>query len=216
MIYLTSDLHFDHKNILEYEPKRREALGETIEEHDAAIIKRINSRVSEDDILIILGDFSLGSGSSIKKYRDLILCKSVWLIVGNHDKHSISHYYRCGFSVVCYEVVLKVAGELVRLRHHPYRKPWYRVLFPWQYKERDRAKRPIDLGQFLAHGHTHSRQATKVIKRMINVGLDLNKYYPISLRDLESMVAKVKEQEKSAKENLCLRFLKSIKNLPLR
>lgn len=199
MIYFTSDTHFGHANILEYEPKRI-ALGDTIEKHDDALLKRINSRVKEDDILIILGDFGFCSGEAIRYYREQIKCKTVILILGNHDKHSITYFYRCGFTTVCYEMVLKIGGEFVRLRHHPYRKPWYKCFLPWQYKEKDRNKRPVNHGSWLLHGHTHSRQAHLVQGKQINVGVDLNKFYPISTREIESIISR--EKAKRNKETL--------------
>ena len=190
MIYFVGDPHWGHTNILQFAPKRKEVLGETIELHDAALLKRINSSVNKpDDILIIVGDFSLGH--RIHEYRDKITCRNVWLIIGNHDKNSVSHYYKCGFSVVCYEMTLKIAGEYVRIRHHPYRKPWYKIIFPWQWRERDRKKRPTNHGSWLIHGHTH-QQASAVQRKQINVGVDLNKYYPVSIRDIESIIARAK------------------------
>ena len=201
MIWVTSDLHFGHVQILlEYEPKRKEVLGGTIEEHDEALIRRINSKVKPDDILIILGDFSLSSGTAVRDYRARIHCKNVQIAIGNHDKHSQSFYHNAGFSVVCYEMTLKICKEYVRLRHHPYRKPWWKAIFPWQYKERDRKKRPIDRGGFLLHGHVHSRQAQRVIRRKINVGVDMNNYYPLSMKEIEKIVSQTKEKEKKTKK----------------
>lgn len=200
MIWVTSDLHFGHMQIVKYEPKRKEVLGETIAEHDETLLKRINSKVKPDDILIILGDFSLSSGQVVRDYRARIHCKNVQLVVGNHDKHSQSFYQNAGFSVVCYEMTLKICTEYVRLRHHPYRKPWWRTIFPWQYKERDRNKRPINRGGFLLHGHVHSRQAQRIIGRRINVGVDMNNYYPLSMKDLEKLISQTKEKEKKAKK----------------
>jgi calcineurin-like phosphoesterase family protein len=213
MIYLTSDTHFGHVNILTYEPKRKEQLGETIELHDANLLNRINSRVRPEDTLFILGDFSLESGGAVARYRAQLKCKTVILVMGNHDKSTITHYYKSGFSVVCYELILKIANEYVRLRHHPYRKPWYKVIFPWQYKEKDRKKRPADRDGFLLHGHIHSGGhkdgAWKVTRKMINVGVDVWNYYPVSIREIESLIAK--EKQKKIKE--LPKYLKWLKYL---
>jgi len=203
MIWITSDPHWGHIQILQYEPKRQGVLGSTIEEHDEALFKRINSKVKPDDILIIIGDFSLSSGTAVRNYRARINCKNVQLVLGNHDKHTQSYYHSAGFSVVCYEMTLKIAKEYVRIRHHPYRKPWWKTIFPWQYKERDRRKRPVDRGGFLLHGHSHSRQATRVLGRRINVGVDMNNYYPLSMKDIEKIISQIKEKEKKKqKENV--------------
>jgi calcineurin-like phosphoesterase family protein len=193
MIHFLSDPHFGHTRILEFEPRRREVLGATIEEHDEALLKRINSRVRPEDVLIITGDFSMDSW--IRHYRDKIACRTVHLVLGNHDKKSVTYYYSCGFQMVCTEKVMKIANEYVRIRHHPYRKPWWRTAFPWQWKEKDRIKRPRDLGGFLLHGHTHSHGA-RINGRQINVGVDFNNYYPVSMREIESIMSKIKSEEK--------------------
>jgi calcineurin-like phosphoesterase family protein len=196
MLYILSDPHFGHINILKYEPNRVHKLGATIDEHDKNLLARINARVKENDTLVIAGDFCLNS--DIKKYREQIICKNVVLVMGNHDKVSPIQYYNCGFSLVCYELVLKIAGEMVRVRHHPYKKPWYKTFFFWQYKEKDSLKRPKDRGHFLIHGHIHSgghnEGAWKVFKRQINIGVDVRDYYPVSLKELESIIQKEKSK----------------------
>lgn len=205
MIYFTSDLHLGHDQILTYEPRRQIVLGTTITEHDTNIIARINSKVKPDDVLFILGDFCLSHKNRIKTYRQQIQCRTVILVMGNHDKRL--DYYECGFQTFCYEMLIRVAGDLVRLRHHPYRKPIYKTVFPWQYKEKDRNKRPKDTGHTLLHGHIHSgnhrvSKAWNVHGRQINVGVDCNKYFPISLREVESLIAK----EKANNENRQRRY----------
>lgn len=50
--WLTSDLHFWHKNICKYCNRP----FETIEQMNKEIINRYNSVVSEDDTVFILGD----------------------------------------------------------------------------------------------------------------------------------------------------------------
>ena len=199
MIYFTSDFHFNHTQILEYEPRRKEVLGTTIAEHDENLIKRINSRAREHDTLIIVGDLGLSKFSDIKACVDKLVCRHKIMVLGNHDKLSYGQTNRLGFSWVCYETKLKIAGEYVRICHHPYRKPWYKCIFPWQYKEKDRNKRPIDTGNFLIHGHIHSGGhrdgAWRVFKRMINVGVDVSNYYPVSLNEIADLITKTKAKK---------------------
>ena len=199
VIYFLSDPHFGHVKILQYEPKRQTILGQNIQEHDSNLLKRINSRVRENDILVVVGDFSLGGYSDIKKYRSEIQCKNLWLVLGNHDKASISQYYASGFSVVCHEIVLKIAGEFVRVAHYPYKKPWHQIIFPWQKKEKDRKKRPRNYGGWLLHGHIHSgmhrNEAWKVFGRKINVGVDVWEYYPVAITEVESIISREKNRK---------------------
>jgi len=196
MLYFIGDTHFTHPNILKYEPRRQDILGKTIEEHDVNLIQRINFRVKPEDTLIIVGDFGFGPTKILKEILDQIHGTKI-LVLGNHDKNSFNSYLTMGFSWVCYETKIKIAREYVRITHHPYRKPWFKVFFPWQYKERDRRKRPMDYGHFLIHGHIHSggyggRGAWKVKNRQINVGVDVWDYYPVALFEIANLIGKVK------------------------
>lgn len=84
MNYFTSDLHFGHHRIIEFERDR----FKTIEEHDDFIMSKIEQRVKAGDTLYNLGDFGFGSLSDdiIERYRKLP-CKKV-LICGNHDTYN--------------------------------------------------------------------------------------------------------------------------------
>ena len=56
-IFLVSDTHFNHENILKYCNRP----FNTIEEMNVALIGNWNSVVKDDDIVYFLGDFALGS-----------------------------------------------------------------------------------------------------------------------------------------------------------
>ena len=58
MIYLTSDLHFNHMNILKYEPESRPF--SSIEEMNETIIQNWNEVVKISDTVYVLGDMSMG------------------------------------------------------------------------------------------------------------------------------------------------------------
>jgi len=59
---------------------------------DQTIIRNINERVQPKDTLYHLGDFAFARGTDekaqIQAYRDRINCKSIILILGNHDPHT--------------------------------------------------------------------------------------------------------------------------------
>ena len=80
MIYLSSDLHFGHRNILKYCPKRIEKIKEycdkkgliltddnIIEMMDKWLIDLWNSQVTKKDTVYILGDFSFHNAEDNKK-----------------------------------------------------------------------------------------------------------------------------------------------------
>jgi calcineurin-like phosphoesterase family protein len=85
--WFISDLHFHHRNILEYEPVAR-PFSSLTEMHET-IIQRWNSVVKPKDIVFILGDFCFSkSGLGIA----LRLNGKKRLVLGNHDTFSSSDY----------------------------------------------------------------------------------------------------------------------------
>jgi calcineurin-like phosphoesterase family protein len=96
-IWITSDTHYNHKNICRGVTNWRTQDGEvpvdstrpfeTLEEMNRVLIDNINNNVGQDDILIHLGDWSFGGFESIEAFRDRIHCKNIHLILGNHDHH---------------------------------------------------------------------------------------------------------------------------------
>lgn len=59
-VFVISDTHFGHKNIIDYCNRP----FKSIEEMDEALIKNWNETVSNDDVVIHLGDFGLGKKST--------------------------------------------------------------------------------------------------------------------------------------------------------
>lgn len=89
MIYFTADLHFHHKNLVRclstWEDQAPCRDFSSLQEMDETIINNINSVVNEDDVLYILGDFAIAPLKNWPFYRTAIRCKTVHLILGNHD-----------------------------------------------------------------------------------------------------------------------------------
>ena len=89
-IYFTSDLHFGHDKEFLWG-----ARGFTSsQEHDEAVIERINSIVKPNDHLFILGDLMLGNDtvSGLRKVKQLNGIKTI--LAGNHDTETRLQYYR--------------------------------------------------------------------------------------------------------------------------
>lgn len=82
-VYVISDTHFGHKNILKFEPEHR-GHYESILEHDLDLVERWNSVVRKEDTVWHLGDVYIGKDAhrilgALKGYKRLVL--------GNHDKN---------------------------------------------------------------------------------------------------------------------------------
>jgi len=97
-IWITSDTHYGHKNICRGVTDWRTKDGKipinstrdfaSLDLMNDTIVNNINNCVGQDDVLIHLGDWSFGGYENIRKFRERIICESVYLIYGNHD-HNI-------------------------------------------------------------------------------------------------------------------------------
>jgi len=94
-VFITSDLHIGHKNILKHQPNRIEFMGlkdyNDIEGHDNYIFNLFDTTVKKNDEVFILGDLAL---LPIEEARKVILKlkrkgANIHLVVGNHDKTNI-------------------------------------------------------------------------------------------------------------------------------
>jgi len=96
-VYLTSDTHFGHQNIVKFGGQWRR--GSNSEEHDEWLIEEINRVVKKRDILYILGDIAMGKcGNNNNGIGVYNLSKVGRLngtkkfILGNHDDMPIQAY----------------------------------------------------------------------------------------------------------------------------
>jgi len=81
-VFFISDLHFGHRKVFTFEDGWRAKVLEgitSIEEHDEALIRRVNATVNKRDWLYILGDL----GFSFEKINEFKCNKKIHL--GNHD-----------------------------------------------------------------------------------------------------------------------------------
>ncbi|MEY2701981.1 MAG: phage Bobb, partial [Bacteroidota bacterium] len=59
MIFFTSDTHFFHEKMIDYEKTSRSF--SSVEEMDEILISNWNSKITDNDIVYHLGDFSFGN-----------------------------------------------------------------------------------------------------------------------------------------------------------
>jgi len=173
MIYFTSDLHFNHTNII----KLNERPFSHINEMNEKLIANWNSCVAEEDDVYILGDFIYKSGDLSAEAIATRLNGTKYLIKGNHDKIIEEDYLYSGlFEWVKDYYVLHHQKIKFILFHYP--------IYEWDGYYHD----AIHL-----HGHVHNRVArdkdntnyqanAKILgANAINVGVDVNNYTPISM-----------------------------------
>lgn len=125
-VFLTSDHHFGHKNVIQYCDRP----FASVEEMNEALIKSWNRQVSPSDLVIYVGDFSLSVTAVESVLRRLNGTKN--LVVGNHDwAHRIhkgwrkkrERYVRAGFGAIYDEAEIRLldANTRFHVAHLPYR-----------------------------------------------------------------------------------------------
>lgn len=91
-IFLTADTHFGHSKTYTHWKQRFEGFEEMI-------VKDWNRVVNKKDIVLHLGDLTLCNKEKTQYYTSRLNGKK-YLILGNHDSHSITWYRECGFTVI--------------------------------------------------------------------------------------------------------------------
>jgi calcineurin-like phosphoesterase family protein len=182
-IWLISDTHISHKNVLKHCPKRAEIGGfdiNDVEAHDNWIIDVWNKTIGKKDIVYILGDFSFANPDIIKKQILPKLNGQKYLILGNHDKSSqhLNGYFTQITQMK--EVVFKkknfpfIEEENFRVFMSHY------AMLTWPGKHH---------GVVNAHGHSHGHMDTfneESSDLRVDIGFDgkLANFKPISLEQL--------------------------------
>ena len=82
--FITSDLHLGHKRIREFCPESRGQF-QSVEEMNEAIINNINSVVTDNDTLYILGDIAFNSPLIACDFLKQMNGEKV-IVWGNHDR----------------------------------------------------------------------------------------------------------------------------------
>ncbi len=172
MVYITSDPHFGHENIIKF-CKRPYANAAEMNE---ALIANINTTVTQEDELWILGDFGMVGWSEVVKIMGRINCKNVHYIFGNHDK-PMRHtpVTKCFKSMQDYKN-LSIDGCNVVLFHFP--------ILDWVAAHR---------GSFMLHGHCHETLKLPDMlknKKILDIGVDGHNYKPWSFDEIKAYMSK--------------------------
>lgn len=119
MIYLTSDLHFNHDREFIYKPRG----FSSVEEMNNTIIANFNEVVTSDDDVYVLGDLMLGGPDKLDEGLNLIskLNGKLHLIRGNHCTDKRWEAYKGLHNVVEVDnaIYLKYNGFHFYMSHFP-------------------------------------------------------------------------------------------------
>ena len=162
-IFLISDTHFGHTNILSFLKKDGTKLRHfnSVEEMDETLINNWNSVVSKEDKVYHLGDVNFCSFTKLKEIFDRLNGTKV-LIKGNHDdKLTLNQFSQLFKDVRAYHILDKYI--LSHIPIHP------ESLYRWKAN---------------IHGHLHNNIIDD--PRYINVSVERINYTPISFEEIRN------------------------------
>ena len=172
--FYTADLHLGHAAILKSQPVTRPFA--TVEEMDVVIVERINERVWKNDVLYILGDFTLSRNANYVEHLFHEISARKVLILGNHDvddrgqvKAGVARLPWDRPPVQALETREGAAGHRVWLSHYAHRT--------WPAAHH---------GSFHFYGHSHG--ALPKLGRSRDVGIDCpdTGFGPLTFVDMAS------------------------------
>lgn len=181
-IFVTSDQHFHHYNIIKYANRPFELSDVGISECINTIVNNYNSVVSEDDLVIHLGDLSHGRNQTKTTLSYILnnLNGRKILIKGNHDKYEDEYYL---------QYFERVAQKFIQMKniflcHYPCFKTKYTSELELELIQKVKEINP----DLIIHGHCHNKnpeEYTDEFKRL-NASVDYtpNKYLPIDITHL--------------------------------
>lgn len=176
MIYFTADPHFGHANIV----KMCGRPFEDIEGMNEALITAWNDRVSGNDTVYIVGDmfFRCEDAESILKR----LKGKKRLIVGNHDSSWVGKVELGRFFIsVDHYLEISDGAHALTLCHYP--------LLTWKHAKKS----------YMIHGHIHANTDAdfwpllRVRDNVLNAGVDINGYRPVTFAELVENNRRFKE-----------------------
>jgi calcineurin-like phosphoesterase family protein len=185
-VYITSDTHFGHKNIVRGTTNWRTQDGkvpvdstrdfQTIEQMNERLIDGINHFVGQDDTLIMLGDVSFGGFDNIGIFLERLVCHNIHLILGNHDHHIENNrdFVKERFLSVQHYMEININDRNFVLCHYP--------LQSWH---------GMNKGVIHLHGHVHLPENCKFGNgKKMDVGVDGNGMDPYSIDEIIKIMDK--------------------------
>lgn len=174
-IFFTSDLHLGHKNILDFDDRP----FASVEEMEREIIERWNKKVSQEDLVYILGDISFYGDRKTCEIMEKLNGRKV-LIKGNHDDWIDGKAETCFEEIADYKEIHLAGNIHIVLCHYP-------ITFFNRHH----------YGAYMFYGHVHMTDEWIMVENykyelerlgikcnMYNVGTMLWNYEPVTFEEI--------------------------------
>ena len=153
--WVTSDLHFGHKNIMSFCPESRARFRNDVTYMNEAMVKEWNDLIAPEDTVYILGDVAFMSGSDAGR-TVMRLNGTKILVEGNHDRKTLQDAtFRNAFAEVHKYLDINYNGTKVVMFHYP--------IAEWDQMHR---------GSVHLHGHLHGGISGMEKYRCRDMGMD--------------------------------------------
>ena len=169
MIYYTSDLHLGHANVIRH---CNRPFAE-VTEMDKEFIENWNRIVHRNDTIYIVGDLIFRAKCLPEEYLSVLKGRK-HLVIGNHDKSWMKKVdLDKWFETVSPMLFITDNGIPVTLCHYP--------MMTWP---------GISRGGYMVYGHIHNNtnadywQLIAARDHMLNAGVDINAFSPVSLETM--------------------------------
>ena len=167
-VYFSADFHGFHKNISrgisQWSDKSRCRDFDDEVQMTNHLVNTVNAIVPTNATLIFVGDWSFNGQDKITQLRDMINCRNIIMIVGNHDKHIINS-----------SVLQKLFTAVLQYNEFRYHKKLF-----CQFHYPITSWNEIGKGSYMIHGHCHgSLQGQR--GRVLDIGVDVWDYKPLHI-----------------------------------
>jgi len=153
--YITSDLHFGHKNIMSFCPVTRARFRNDVTYMDQAMIKEWNDIVEPNDLVYILGDIAFLPAQKATEIMRRLHGRKI-LVEGNHDRKALNDPgFRGCFEEVHKYLDINYDGHKIVMFHYP--------IAEWDQMHR---------GALHFHGHLHGGVSGMEKYRCRDMGID--------------------------------------------
>lgn len=182
-VFLTSDTHFGHQNIITYCDRP----FDSVDHMNSEIVETFNSILDDDSVLIHLGDLLMGDREAGLAVASEIRGRK-FIIPGNHDDISslmtnarrerfMPLFEEAGFEILPEEVREEVGGLCIVFNHYPPNEEHTNSNPDMKDKFKKYRPRPSDR-EMVVHGHTHQHHNNT---EFVHVGVDSRDFMPVPL-----------------------------------
>lgn len=168
-LWFTADTHFNHPNIIDYCDRP----FKDSQDMDKKLMHNWNERVKPDDTIIVVGDFRFNGNDENSRWSEVYtldylkehLNGTIILIRGNHDSNN--------------QVKTKIKSLTIELGGYD----MFMIHNPEDYNRYCNVN---------IVGHVHGLWKSKVVDNgvLVNVGVDVWNYRPVSMRELINVIDK--------------------------